>query len=287
MKFPSLLLLLAVAPWLVTAQPALPVSPSAGDADACGRLLFAPLVAHHVEPRVGFTRLVDERRLRLDIGNSVDLIGFSDVLTDDRLMIGADFFTWTSLRQEGDFHFPVDAVDYLFGVNASWRHRVSADAAVSARLRLSHISAHLVDGSYDKSAGAWRDGQLPRVYSREFVDLIFAWEYLNILRFYGGGQYVYHVDPATLGKLGVQAGAEFWWEDAITRGVHVLAAYDLRVLDNGATRTAHALQAGVRFGRRHGSGLSVFLAAYDGPSQHGEYFDRQWSYWGPGMNVDF
>lgn len=286
-KHLCVVLALVAAPALLNAQPATSGTPSAEDATASGRLLFAPLIAHHVEPRVGFTRLVGEHRLRLDIGNSIDLVEFSDVFTDDRLAIGADFFTWTSLRQEGDFHFPVDAVDYLFGVNASWRHRITADAAVSARLRLSHISAHLVDGSYDKAANTWRDGQLPRVYSREFLDLIFAWEYRNILRLYGGGHYVYHIDPAHLGTLGLQAGAEIWWTNAIAPGVHLLAAYDVRLLDTGAARTAHALQAGVKLGHRHGSGVSIYLAGYHGPSQHGEYFDRIWSYWGPGMNVDF
>lgn len=252
-----------------------------------GRLLFPPLIAHHVEPRVGFTRLVEEERLRLDIGNAIDLLAFDRALGADRVAIGADFFTWTSLRQESDFHFPVDAVDYLFGINATWKKTLDASSVLSVRLRLSHISAHLVDGSYDPTTDHWRHGDPSRVYSREFLDLVVAWEYEAWLRFYGGGQYVYHIDPSELGKVGLQGGCEAVWRDAAGRGVNLYAAYDLRMLDNGETRAAHGFQAGVKLGPWRGSGLNLFVALYDGPSQHGEYHDRRWSYWGPGLNIDF
>lgn len=252
-----------------------------------GRLLFAPLIAYHLEPRVGMSRLVEERRLRLDIGNSIDLLRYDGAYDGDRATVGADFFTWTSLCQDIDFHFPVDAVDYLFGINAAYKHGLSDASSVSARLRLSHISAHLVDGSYDKPAGEWREGNLPHVYSREFIDLIFSYEYTSMLRVYGGGQYIYHIDPADLNKYALQAGVEAVWLDAFSSGLHLYAAYDMRVLDNGAMRTAHGLQVGTKLGSWRGSGLNVFIAYYHGPSQHGEYFDRMWSYWGPGLNIDF
>jgi hypothetical protein len=158
---------------------------------------------------------------------------------------------------------------------------------LSARLRLSHISAHLVDGSYDKSTGEWREGNLPHVYSREFVDIILAYEYSDLLRIYGGGQYIYHVDPADLRKFGLQAGLEAVWLDGLGRDIHVYVAYDIRLLDSGVMRTAHGAQLGAKLGAWRGGGLNVFIAYYNGPSQHGEYYDRFWSYWGPGLNIDF
>ncbi len=257
------------------------------ESDMQSRLLFPPLIANHVEPRVGMSRLVEEERLRLDIGNSIDLWNFEGLSAGDRLAVGADFFTWTSLRQEASFHFPVDAVDYLFGINASYLHPINASSALWLRLRLSHISAHLVDGSYDKTRAEWRDGDLPQVYSREFLDLVAAWEFEGFLRLYAGGQYIYHIDPADLGKLALQSGFEAVWRDAPARGVHLYAAYDFRLLDVGAVRSAHGCQVGAKLGSWRGSGVKLFLAYYHGPSQHGEYYDRMWSYWGPGLNVDF
>ncbi|MDT8325679.1 MAG: DUF1207 domain-containing protein [Bacteroidota bacterium] len=251
------------------------------------RLLFPPLIAHHLEPRVGMSRLVEEERLRLDIGNSIDVQRWEDGLDGMTVAAGVDFFTWTSLRQEKDFHFPVDAVDYLFGLYASVRRDITDESSVSARLRLSHISAHLVDGSYLKEEQRWRDGQLPRVYSREFIDLVVAFEYRDWLRAYGGGKYVYHVDPPGLGRWTPQAGLEAAWLRVLDAPLHAYLAVDARMLDVNGWDAAVNVQAGVKVGAWRGTGVDLFVAYYHGMSQHGEYYDMMWSYWGPGINFAF
>ncbi len=252
-----------------------------------GRLLFPPLIAHHIEPRVGLSRLVDEERLRLDIGNSIDLLSWRNLPGDARAAVGADFFTWTSLRQERDFHFPVDAVDYLFGVNASYMRPLSSDWVSSLRFRLSHISAHLVDGSYDKQQEQWRDQRLPIVYSREFLDLIAAFEWREAMRLYGGAAWIYHIDPAWLGQWSLQGGAEGVWRQAGWPWLHAYGAVDMRFVDIDGWHAAVNVQLGVKVGRWRGTGVQFFVAWFRGKSQHGEYFDQTWSYWGPGFNIDF
>lgn len=283
MKTPALLLLcmLAAAPPLCSQTENQSAPPTAS------RLLFAPLIAHHLEPRVGMSRLVEEGRLRLDIGNSIDVLRWDGVFDGASVAAGADFFTWTSLRQEKDFHFPVDAVDYLFGLYASYRREIGEATAVSARLRLSHISAHLVDGSYVKEERRWRDDQLPRVYSREFIDLVVAVEYHEWLRVYGGGKYIYHIDPPDLGKWSPQGGVEAAWLHVLDSPAHAYVAVDARLLDVGGWDAALNVQAGVKIGDWRGTGLDLFVAYYHGKSQHGEYYDRMWSYWGPGFNIAF
>lgn len=250
-------------------------------------LLFTPLRASHLEPRMALTRLVELQRLRLDIGNSVDVVVFPLGGEAGEMAVGADAFTWTSLRQADDFHFPVDAVDYLFGINASWRWAPDGRPVLSARLRFSHISAHLVDGSYDKASSAWRDGQLPRVYSREFLEPIVALQWGDVLRVYAGGQYLTHVDPPTIGRWVFQAGCEAaavaLWTDAL----HAYAAFDYKRSSVGYGVDNFSLQAGVKCGDWRRAGVNLYVAWYDGYSQHGEYYDQHWSYWGPGLSVEF
>lgn len=271
----------ACAPaFLFSQQSDQPVIPEA-------RLLFAPLIAHHIEPRVGLSRLINEERLRLDIGNSIDLLRRRDLPGDAQLAVGADFFTWTSLRQKRDFHFPVDAVDYLFGVNTSYMRPLSTEWVSSLRFRLSHISAHLVDGSYDKENAQWRDNRLPIVYSREFLELIAAFEWRGTLRLYGGGTWIYHIDPAWLGKWSMQGGAEGVWREAGWSWLHAYAAMDLRLVDISGWHAAVNVELGVKAGRWRGTGVQLFIAWFHGKSQHGEYFNQTWSYWGPGFNIDF
>ena len=252
-----------------------------------GRLLFAPLLANHMEPRVGLSRLVDEERLRLDIGNSIDLLRWRNLPGDAQAAVGADFFTWTSLRQERHFHFPVDAVDYLFGMNTTYLRPLSSEWTGSLRFRISHISAHLVDGSYDKDQAQWRDNRLPIVYSREFLDVIAAFEWREMLRVYGGAAWIYHIDPAWLGSWSLQGGAEGVWQTVGWSWLHAYAAVDMRLVDIDGWYTAVNGQLGVKVGRWRGTGVQFFLAWFHGKSQHGEYFDQTWSYWGPGFNIDF
>ncbi len=250
------------------------------------RLLFEPVRASVLEPRVGAIIHAEDTRLRLDIGNGIDLVTFAPASQPSlRWSLGAEFFTWTALRRTKDFHFPVDAVDYLFGIYASAVTSVDERLAFEGRFRLSHISAHLVDGSYEKSTGTWRNGQLPRVYSREFLELILAARLDDQLRPHIGAQYVYHIDPPDLGRFSLQLGVEYMPQ--LTSWVHPYVAYDLRLVTVGATSSVHAAQLGTRFGARHGAALNVFIAWYSGLAEHGEYHDQRVSWWGPGFTVEF
>ncbi len=245
-----------------------------------------PLLAPPVEARMGTLVHANDNRLRLDAGNSVDLIRFHvSGCPAERLTLGADFFTYTSLRAQQNFHFPVDAVDYLFGANVSYALDCGA-LAYQGRLRISHISAHLVDGRYDKSSSLWIEGQLPRVYSREFFDLLGALD-AGWVRGYAGAQYLFHVDPPDLPRWSWQAGIECARRELFAAPVHLYAAYDLRLVSIRAYTAAHALQAGVKFGAWRGRGLDVYLAYYNGMNYHGEFYDQRAEYWGPGLSVEF
>ena len=138
-------------------------------------LLFKPLVADTYEPRDGMLAEVGKNRLRLDIGNSIDLLQYRFAGDSSLLSMGTDFFTYTLLRGEQNFHFPVDASDYFFGINFNYKKSLSA-GILSSRLRISHISSHFVDGHYDNTVGAWKDSRPPIVYSREFLDGVLALE---------------------------------------------------------------------------------------------------------------
>lgn len=250
------------------------------------RLLFEPVRASVYEPRVGAIIHAEDTRLRLDIGNAIDILRFKPSSTPAlQGALGAEFFTWTALRRTADFHFPVDAVDYLFGIYASAVLAHDEQIDLEGRLRLSHISAHLVDGSYEKSTATWRNGQLPRVYSREFFELMLAARIDDVLRPHLGVQYIYHIDPPDLGKVALQLGVEYM--PRLASHVHPYIAYDLRLAQVGAFGAVHAAQVGARFGTRHGAGLNVFVAWYSGLGEHGEYHDQRFSWWGPGFTVEF
>lgn len=245
-----------------------------------GELNIQPFSANALEPRIGFLFQVNNNELRLDAGNSLDVINIRN--NNSVLSFGADMFTYTLLRGEKDFHFPVDAVDYLFGINAGYKvYQGSSEYGI--RTRLSHISAHFVDGHYDK--GQWRDGQAPRVYSREFLELM-PYYRINNLRFYAGYTYIYHIDPAYLGKNNYQAGFDFYFKGFLPDYITPFAAYDIKMIKINEYSANHSLNAGLKIGFSRGRGLSIYYSYYSGKSIHGEYFNYNKNYSAVGFNLD-
>lgn len=244
-------------------------------------LLFRPLTANTFEPRVGLIWHSNNNRLRLDIGNSIDLIQYNYESAKQQLTIGSDFFTFTQLSGEKNFHFPVNAVDYLFGFNVNYVDSLE-NSVLSARLRLSHISAHFADGHYNGTAGMWKEGMNPRVYSREFFDLTVAYEPVSSLRAYLGLVYLWHVDPTSLSKFNAYLGGEY--HHPLVTILHGYAAYQFTVT---GLLPRHEFQAGVKLGTWHGRGTKLFFIYQAGNSIHGEYHDRRDTFSGVGFNIDF
>ncbi|MFA7419996.1 MAG: DUF1207 domain-containing protein [Melioribacteraceae bacterium] len=247
------------------------------------QLNVKPFVANTIEPKLGFMFKTEGNELRLDIGNSVDLAKIET--PSGTIAVGADLFTWTLLRKEESFHFPVDAVDYLFGLNFSMKKSVH-DYSFGARMRISHISAHFVDGHFDKEKFMWLNNRSPRVYSREFIEIMPFYQFKQ-LRMYAGFTYLFHVDPEVQHHDLYQFGFDYYRKDLLTDGISPYLAYDFKL--TGAIRSTpnHSFKAGIKFGTPQGRGLSVYYQYYSGFSIHGEYFDSREKYSGIGLNLDF
>lgn len=243
-------------------------------------LLFRPLTANTFEPRVGLIWHADDNRLRLDIGNSIDLFQYTFDSPKQRLTIGSDFFTYTLLSGEKNFHFPVDAVDYLFGFNANYRDTLE-NGILSGRLRLAHISAHFVDGHFNGTTGTWKDGMNPRVYSREFFDLTVSFEPTEQFRGYAGAWYLWHVDPVTISKFIGYVGGEY--HQPLLSFLDGYAAYQFTA---SGFRPSHDLQVGIKIGEWNGRGTKIFFIHHSGNNIHGEYHDQLDQYSGIGFNID-
>jgi hypothetical protein len=244
-------------------------------------LLFKPLVANTFEPRMGLLWHNNDNRLRLDIGNSVDLVQYTFDVIKKHVTLGSDFFTYTLLSGEKNFHFPVDAVDYLFGFNANFVDTLNS-GILSSRFRLSHISAHFVDGHFDGTLKTWKNGLSPRVYSREFLDLTIAYTPINSFRGYIGIIYLWHVDPTSLPTLSGYIGGEFHHQ--LLTIFNGFAAYQFSAT---GLRPRHEVHCGIKIGDWNGRGTQLFFIYHTGNSIHGEYYDQKDEYSGFGFNVDF
>lgn len=83
-----------------------------------------------------------------------------DIVRSSVVNFGLEGLIWSRLRNLSDFRFPVETADYFFGGYATFHLFNGLN-----RVRVSHISSHLVDGS-----DSVRPGSSSR-YSKEFIQL--------------------------------------------------------------------------------------------------------------------
>ncbi|QOJ29512.1 MAG: DUF1207 domain-containing protein [Ignavibacteriales bacterium] len=245
---------------------------------------FKPLYSNLLEARAGSSFMLGENRLRLDIGTTADFLRI-DYPGGEKFSFGGDFFTWTRLRKNDDFKFPVMAVDYLFGLNASYNFKLSGyDAGI--RFRFSHISAHLVDGQFDDKTLVWRDGQLPFVYSREFIEIFPAVYFNKSFRVYGGVTYIFHTIPEEVKPFILQTGAEKYFDGLLSESVTPFVYYGFELAGNESYTGHNSITAGIKMGNAHGGGISFYYNYLSGKSVHGMFFNTAESYSSVGFNVD-
>jgi hypothetical protein len=247
-------------------------------------LNIKPFNANALEPKLGFLFKKGENELRLDIGNSREIFHYK--IEENRILsFGADLFTFTKLRGENEFHFPVDAIDYLFGINFGYKF-VMDDFTYGLRFRLSHISAHFVDGHYDNPTSSWKGGRYPRVYSREFIE-IFPFIQFDEFRGYVGITHLIHVVPTSLGKQLYQVGIEYYFTNLNFFNISPFIAYDFKLAKIEKYEGNNSLNVGIKFGKYNSAGFSVMVNHFQGKSIHGEYFDYNEKYTAISFNLDF
>jgi hypothetical protein len=255
--------------------------------------LFEPLLADTMEPRIAVMPMLGEKKLQLDIGTSADLYQ-----NDNKTFaVGIDFATWSLLNRTENFKFPVDCIDYLFGINATFRHQLKESSLpfdeASVYVRLSHISAHFEDGHTDDETGDWLNPSespfgIPFTYSREYVNVTGALSGPG-RRVYLGYQYMYHTSPGEISPGMFQAGAEI----GLPANAYLAADFKLLPVWKGdasgktdAWRGTWNLQAGIRLTSIGLENVRVAANYFSGMSRHGMYFYKPESYTTLGMIVD-
>lgn len=245
-------------------------------------LNIRPFTANFLEPKAGALFALDENKIRLDIGTSQDIVHLN--FSNYAISFGADLFTYTRLRSAENFKFPVETIDYLFGINAGYNRKIGNNE-IGLRLRFSHISAHLVDGQYDEQNSLWRDGRNPFVFSKEFVEL-FPYYRINSFRVYAGFTYILHIIPTGIKKGIYQIGFDYYALPLSTELFTPFIAYDFKLNGIDTYFGNNIITAGLKFGKWNHKGLRIHFTYISGKSVHGEYYDLSEDYANIGFNLD-
>ncbi len=254
------------------------------------RPLFVQLLADAKEPRLAMLVNQTNSELSLDIGTSLDLVQIAFELT--QFGIGVEFGTFSELRREWNFKFPVNTADYMFGINVSCRRPLTKLVTLAGRFRLSHISAHLVDGQFVE--GTWRDGLTPFVYSRELIAVMIALS-SEYGRAYLGYEFLFNTLPRNISRSSYQVGVEIYYPNFPVRVLYPFIAVDFRLVPiwrqwlgrskgyGGATN----IQAGIKLNAMGRRGARLVFNHYGGLDFRGMYLGRYVAEQSIGVMVDF
>ena len=245
--------------------------------------LFEPAKANIIEAKNGVLKDISKNTLQLNIGMSSDITKWNS--RNMSYAIGADFFTYSNLRTESNFKFPVDAIDYFFGINSSFKIKYDI-GILSARLRISHISAHFEDGhKYCRSDTIFS----PVIYSREFIDLSGGFDnWLNKnfkMKNQLGLNILFHSIPDDFGILSFQYGFEFRYFLNSIMSIYISNCLNFQRIRKSNTLNEN-IETGFRIGKLNSKGFSISFNYYDGKDYKGQYYGNYLNYKSIGFNVD-
>ena len=242
-----------------------------------GRPLFAPLRANHEEPRMGFQHEIDSPTLHVQIGSAIDALGWT--WGEDTLRLGADFFAYALAATFGEYRFKIDAADGFFGLRLTYH----TGSLWSARLRILHYSAHLVDARFNTDRQAWETDRLPFPFSRNFAELTLALRPASHHRLYAGAGLSVFNRPRS-----IRAATGHWGAEIAAPGAPTLyCAYHGSLLGVPAYIMSHTIETGIKVGTWQGEGLRIYIAYHGGLDWYGEYYNERRSFFGAGLVLDY
>jgi hypothetical protein len=246
--------------------------------------LFRPIRASIFESRIGVSKNLNDKYLKLDIGYSPDIVSLKT--KRNTYSAGVEFFTFSNLRSEDNFKFPVDAIDYYFGLKFSYLRPLKKNMSLSGRLRIAHISSHFEDGhKYERTDTIFT----PIVYSREFLDLSGILDTRINKRISLRNQFsinlLFHSIPDDFAKVYFQYGFEVNLK--ITRILSVYFSNELRYVEIKNNWNLNInIETGIKIGKLNSRGVNIFFNYYDGQDYKGQYYDKYLNIKSLGFSID-
>lgn len=215
--------------------------------------------------------------MKLDIGGAMDILNIR--VRDDstaNLRFGADLFAYALSASHRGLRLQIDAVDGYFGGHIVYREQRDRTALL-VRLRILHLSSHLVDGHFDLDNEAWIGGRLPNPFSRDYGEVTagYLWQWDKAGLFvYGGFSYATLVRPA-MKRLTTHYGATLhsgrWVESGFGVPVLFYISDHLLVWGVETLSATNVAEAGVKLGEWEGAGIKIFLSYHSGLELYHQY----------------
>ena len=256
-------------------------------------LNFIPLKANNQEARIGLLYYTSSTNLKVDIGNSIDVLSLEVNAEQIRFTAGIEFMAYAFSKSYEGKRLQISAVDGFFGGNISFSKQFDNNALL-ARFRIIHNSAHLVDGSYDTDNDYWIDGKEPIPFTKDFGEITVAHQiYLEniVLKYYGGLSYATLIRPNDLKRfnyhMGIEIAAPNIAGKLFDNDMNFFLANHFFLDGTEKYLGSSQLMVGIKVGNWNKKGIIFYASYYTGRDMFGSYYDRRISKFGIGFSIDF
>lgn len=254
-------------------------------------LHFQPIKAHVKEARMGVLYNPENGQLKLDIGNSIDLLKFQN--GNQILTFGIEFNAYAhSINYQGN-RLQIDAIDGFFGGNGVFSTS-TPDAAFFTRFRIIHNSAHFVDGHFDKTTNSWKENLAPVAFTRDFGELLLVYQLKfqeSSLKLYAGPAYATLVRPMEIKKWSFDSGFEYSVKNLMGRffdkDENIFIGYHFELFGSPVYQGNSNFVMGVKLGAWEKKGITIYGNYYTGRNLFNEYYKMRVSKYGIGFSIDF
>lgn len=256
-------------------------------------LCFMPLKANNQEARLGLLYYTSTTNLKVDIGNSVDLLEFEIIEEKIKIRAGIEFMAYAFSKSYAGQRLQISAVDGFFGGNVSFSKKLDSSKLL-ARFRIIHNSAHLVDGSYDTGNNLWIDNREPIAFTKDFGEITIAHQIsfdAVILKYYGGLSYATLIRPDELKRYNYHLGFEIAAPNCIGKvfenDLNLFVAEHFFLDGTEKYFGNQQVMVGGKIGKWDEKGIVMYASYYSGREMFSSYYDRRISKFGIGFFIDF
>lgn len=252
---------------------------------------FLSLRANIAEAKVGVLILADNRTLKVDIGNSLDLIKL-DYKDASSISIGLDFMAYANAVSYREYQLQISALDGFFGGNLVYS-KGAKDFRKFLRLRYLHNSAHQVDGYFDATNNQWLNNRMPVPFIRDNMEIGGAIESTGNefhMRPYAAVSYSVHTRPRDFKKIlaytGIEVNTINHDEKAKLPLCYFMAA-QTQLSGSTAYQMSYHIQGGLKFGKWESKGILFYLSYYNGRNYFNEFYEYRLNRFSFGFFADF
>lgn len=257
-------------------------------------LSFMPLRAGIDEPRMGVLYYASTKNMKIDIGNSFDILEFN-FSQNEEITVGAEFMAYAYVTNYLTYRLQIDAIDGFFGGDVIYSKKDKKGRWIG-RFRYIHHSAHLVDGHWDSKTNSWLDNITPSVFGNNYGGFLFvrqssffnySWRLYGGMSISTGKKTGYKI----LDKLAYKTGVEFAIKDVfgtfLNKDENIFTAVNFDVIGIPEYIVNQHYIIGLKFGNWNGKGISFYLSYYNGGDVFSQYFQKRVSRFGIGFTFDF